>query len=446
MWKNLSVHDAQKLLEAAQSRDSMGKGSTIVRSGQKVDLARVKRTLKRGSANRKTKLPSSLELPTGIECRTPSPEPGASSPDLAVASTFGSPFALLGEDFEFNGVPEMQPDVGDFDFSFRDGYVDIDATEINDCFWIVRRKLEKQQKLVLMAAESDLGLQLFQSTNTLLAILEPILGEQLCLRQLFLLNFVATFVDHSIIELTHLTNRVSTALHQHWQDSLRANAPVPASRPVSTIDWAALDDTQGTASAVRTWAKGTLTRTFNGALDTLGVSHETRAFLLSSTGLGAKAKEEPKDADAWIKYLPILGGFTSSPPDELYSPGPSSVSSAGVSAPESASPAAPESSHADICTRDNFDAAVVAVSYGENHTAKGLLAKMTGYEAVYDTVSPVGQALTRCAWYCLFYIDKRSDGLALVPDYGPLMHAVSNSTCYRDADGVLWEEVSFLFA
>ncbi|KAH8746807.1 Clr5 domain-containing protein [Diaporthe sp. PMI_573] len=89
LWKNLSTRDAARLIQMKASRDSIGKTSTFVRTGQRLDFDRVQKTIRR-SKNRAPKIaaevkrpklgqadpaPPACNQPSRVECRTPSPEP-----------------------------------------------------------------------------------------------------------------------------------------------------------------------------------------------------------------------------------------------------------------------------------------------------------------------------------------------------------------------------------
>ncbi|KAJ4397380.1 hypothetical protein N0V93_001605 [Gnomoniopsis smithogilvyi] len=211
-WKNLSTQHASSLLELKKSRESLGKPSTFVRSGQKLEQNRIERTIRRsktrasakdGSKQDTSKMPVTVmnepcvpgqSLPAGIECRTPSPDPQLNHND---GSLFDSCDMLepeldvcqLSEVYNFEAAAAGQQDQQDE----QDTYPD--RLKIYD---IAIRKLGTARFSWGPPAPSDeppAGIQAFRHRNALLAVLEPAIVDKKQLCTTYLQNYAATFLD-----------------------------------------------------------------------------------------------------------------------------------------------------------------------------------------------------------------------------------------------------------
>ncbi|KAJ4424389.1 hypothetical protein N0V82_000908 [Gnomoniopsis sp. IMI 355080] len=196
-----------RLLELQKSRESLGKPSTFVRSGQKLEQVRIERTIRRSKARALAKHESSKDacempvpvlgvpsvsvrlLPTGIECRTPSPEPQRhhrSDPMFEYCDIL---------------VPESHArssqEVYSFDAAADDQQRQESYLEHLKTYDIATRKLRTVQVSWATPNSSDqpAGLHAFRYRNVFLAVLEPaIIGkDQLCVK--YLQNYAATFLD-----------------------------------------------------------------------------------------------------------------------------------------------------------------------------------------------------------------------------------------------------------
>lgn len=409
------------------SRDSLGKTSTFVRSGLKVDIDRIQKTIRR-SKNRSPKIPAKVSspetpeaepgqaptpnLPSGIECRTPSPEPllPPAKDSLAIFDPHNAQFDTPGFDYEFTKfeVNDIQPQlshpldafspsvVGELEsfksYQYHDPRIDV----IWDCYSTALRKLALAQGRLQSSAEPDPGLQLFRYRNTLLAMLEPIISaEQLHWRELFLHNFSATFSERP--EFPQFTQHVIQAI--------------------------------GAGSSPRGGsATDCLNREIDIALEITGIhAHSfTRRFLEAKSSRDATEPQAPS---------PLLD-------ENVFATGTESTEAL---TPSTASPEMPVTPPSSDHTEDgpqmhDLEAATFAYHLGETDTAETSLRGIAAYDG---RVSTRGQVLMRLAWYCLCYILRQSGRLEDAE--GCMIKAVRGSTYFSETNGTEWEEVSYLF-
>lgn len=417
LWKNLSTRDAARLIQLKESRDSIGKTSTLVRAGQKVDFDRVEKTIRR-SKNRVPKSaaeekPPKLgraepaaparNQPSRVECRTPSPEPFAGN-DLDMLDSLdptcprGSDNTLNNDynDFvpasdsfvPFSSLSDAVPFVP-FDAShFEDPFVEI----IWDCYARTLHKLALRCEWLRTSSLSDPVLERFRSDNALLAILEPLVATngRRIMRESFLANFLSSFQHRP--ELSEFASGVRQDIEQ------------------------ALMDTKTTSQHATVIER---------ALQYLGLQTYTRRFIRTAKDI------DPADSP------------TSSEDATLMNEGPDGLSpdvdfpSPGTEMP----PTPPSCNDYDNGPDTNeFEAFAFAFHLGEIDTAEMRLRALTSHEG---SVSTKGQVLMRLAWYCLSRV-QRETGRAAEAD-GSLMQAVRGSTFYPAADGTDWDEVSYLF-
>ncbi|ROW16107.1 hypothetical protein VPNG_01969 [Cytospora leucostoma] len=428
-WKNLSTRDASRLIQMKASRESMGKTSTFLRSGQKVDLDRIQKSIRR-SRNRapkskakdislkrteaKPEQTAALNLPSGIECRTPSPEPPPAQEDLSLYDPnvqFISPHI----DYEFDNFGEdaVQPQAsrshtldaftpsvaGQLERFDNYHYHDPRIEVIWDYYSTALRKLALISGRLRSSVEPDPGLQLFKHKNTLLAILEPVIPkEQLHLRELFLRNLSETFSD-------------------------RPEFPQFAQHVMETI---------GVGSPMSGGATDVVSQEIDAALQFTGIptGSFTRRFLEAKNGRNASGLQ-PSPSD---EHIVVATGADIA--DSL-SPGNTSPSP-GIEFPITP----PSSEHTEDGPQViDLEAATLTCNLGEIIEAEVRLRGITAYEG---SVSTKGQVLIRLAWYCLCCILRQSGRTEEAVMC--LIQAVRGSTYYSETNGTEWEEVSYLFS
>lgn len=417
------------------SRDSLGKTSTFVRLGLKVDIDRIEKTIRRSrnrrpKAQAKTRPPAkpraepeqaralaTPNLPSGIECRTPSPEPPA--PAKEELSVFDLPTQLVTPDIDYDFTrfevddiiqPQLSPHLGVLSpsvsgqlepfesYQYHDPHVDI----IWDCYSTALRKLALAHGRLQSSAEPDSGIQLFRYRNTLLAMLEPIISAQpLRLRELFLHNFSATFSDRP--EFPQFAQHVSQAI---------------GVGPTSSDGAAAECLTQEIDTALR--KAGIYAQPF------------TRRLLQANSDQIATDSQSPMSADDKVVAARAESSEAGLSPSMA-----STSSSSGLEMPITT----PTPDHADFGPQlHELEAATFAYHLGEIDTAQTGLRAIAAYDG---TVSARGQVLMRLARYCLCYILRQSGRLEDAE--GCLIQAVRGSTYFSDTNGTEWEEVSYLF-
>lgn len=437
-WKNLSTRDANRLFQLKATRDSIGKTSTFVRSGQTVDIDRIEKTIRRGK-NRPPKTlvkarsrdnarkpdpkqAATLGLPSGIECRTPSPEPTPTKDDLPIFDAnahFDTP------DFEYDfatfGAGAIQPQLshpldtftpsvtGQLEHFESYHYHDPRIEIIWDFYSTALRKLALAHGRPQSPVDTDPGLQLFRHRNALLAILEPIIStERLRLRELFLHNFSATFLDRP--EFPHFA--------QHVIQAVGVGTPASPASPASPVS-------SGTTDF--------LTQEIEAALEFTGIPTKsfTRRLLEARSGTNTYSQSPLSDEN----IAATTGGPESS---EALSPSTaSSISSSGLEMPVTP----PSSDHTEDGPQFfDLEAATFAYRLGESVAAETRLRGIATYEG---TVSPKGQVLMRLAWYCLCCIHWQSGKTEDAESC--LIQAVRGSTYFSETNDTEWEEVSYLF-
>ncbi|KAK7716731.1 hypothetical protein SLS64_002436 [Diaporthe eres] len=425
LWKNLSTRDAARLIQMKASRDSIGKTSTFVRAGQKLDFDRVQKTIRRsknrvpkGAAEEKPPKLGRAEptapacnQPSRVECRTPSPEPLAAKDELDLLDSLDSnglrvdssaldhAFGNFGPEtyhthLSDSLLPFSPSDAGHFEPFDTCHYEDPHVEMIWECYARAHHKLALRCEWLRTNTLSDPVLRRFRRDNSLLAMLEPVVAPngRHFMRGLFLANFVSTFSHRP--EFTQFAQGVHQTISQAFPDT-KASSHHPAA--------------------------------IENALEYLRLQTYTRRFI------GTKEDKDP----------------TESPPssDENV-PAPKTESSDGLSpdvdlpSPGTEMPPTPPSCNDYDSGPDTgeLEAAAFAYHLGEIDTAETRLRALTCYEG---SVSTKGQVLMRLAWYCLSCVERES-GRVEEAD-GSLMQAIRGSAFYPATDGTEWDEVSYLF-
>lgn len=409
------------------SRDSIGKTSTFVRAGQKLDFDRVQKTIRR-SKNRVPKsaaeekppklgraepAPPACNQPSRVECRTPSPEPLAAKDDLDLldsldsnglridGTTLDHDFSNFGSDtFHHTHVsdtfmPFSSPsDAGQFDPFDSCRYEDPRVELIWDSYSRTHHKLALRCEWLRDNSLSDPVLKRFRSDNALIAMLEPLIATNghHVMRELFLANFVSSFLHRP--EFSQFAQSLQQTIEQSPTD-------VKASSHHATKVESALKDL-----GIQTYI-----RRFIGAKQDIDVTES--APLSDDTFLTPKT-ESPEGLSPDIDVPSPGTEMPPTPPSyNDYDNGPGTI---------------------------DFEAAAFAHHLGETDTAETRLRALTCYEG---SVSTKGQVLMRLAWYCLSRV-QRGSGRVEEAD-GSLMQAIRGSTFFPATDGTEWDEVSYLF-
>lgn len=413
------------------SRDSIGKTSTFVRSGQKLDLDRVQKTIRRGKnrvpksaaeekppkLGRAEAAPPACNQPSRVECRTPSPEPTAAKDDLDMldsldsngllisGTVLDSTFSNFGSETFHTQVsdpfnPFTPSDAGQYEpFDSCCPYEDPHIEAIWKCYARAHHKLALRFGCLQANTQSDPVLRRFRCKNTILAVLEPILAGrgQHIIRELFLANFVATFLHRS--EFAQFAQTVDRTLRQAFPD-------IETSSPHAGAVESALQDLE-LQSYTRRFMEANEDKNVTECPSSSGSISSDEAFLVP--------KAESSDGLSPDLDLPSPG--TEMPPTPLsckdYDDGP----------------------HAD-----ELEAAAFAYHLGEMDTAEIRLRPLTCFEGAAPTN---GRVLIRLAWYCLSCVQRES-GRAQEAERS-LMQATQGSMLFPATDGTEWDEVRYLF-
>lgn len=407
------------------TRDSIGKTSTFVRAGQKLDFDRVQKTIRR-SKNRVPKSAAeekppklgraepatpACNQPSRVECRTPSPEPLAPKDELDLLDSLDSndlrvdgtvldhAFSNFGSD-TFNThlsdslLPFSPSDAGQFEPFDNCHYEDPQVEIVWECYARAHHKLALRCSWLRTNGLSDPVLRRFRRDNSLLAMLEPVVATNghHFMRELFLANFASTFLRRQ--EFTQFARGVRQTIGRAFTDT-----------KASSHHSAVVETT----------------------LQRLGLQTYTRRFI--GTGEDRDSTESPPSSDDNV-------------------PAPKTESSDGLSpdvdlpSPVTEMPPTPPSCNDYDSGPDTgeLEAAAFAYHLGETDTAETRLRALTCYEG---SVSTKGQVLMRLAWYCLSCVERESGRLEEAD--GSLMQAIRGSTFYPATDGTEWDEVSYLF-
>lgn len=428
-----------------ESRDSLGKTSTFRRSGQTIDINRIEKTIRRSKSKAlkeaspedhdarsfRSSLPA---LPTGIECcsRTPTPEPKLDANPQPPAD-----ISILNVDDAFNinlinpldpgsrfKIPSLHggsgilgglfgPDLCNTDFvrdipdplhvfsSINHPQYDLHIDKLERCYHITQKKLiSASARLLPSLILPNTEIQSFKFRNTLLAILESIIGSRSLMIDLFLCNFAAAFGHHQ---------EFSSFVQQHVIPSLEGSQLSQRSDPF----------TDKVENAVAN------------AMLSLNLRAMTRE-LIDARGVQDEARSEQafwSDATEFIV------------PSALSPSADSSVSEVEMPPTPSPSDASDDPNIFDDCHLVNqLETAALAYHSGQSTLAKAQLHAIAAYENVITTK---GKVLTRLAWYCLSCVYRQSG--TVTETQHSLMQAVRRSAYFREDEGEEWRDVSHLF-
>lgn len=439
-WKNLSTQNANSLLQMKESRDSLGKISTFRRSGQAIDINRIEKTIRRSKSKalneastesfdaRSARLSLHVPaLPTGIECRTPSPEPKLEADLQAPADTpifdadealnfdlispldasdqfkmsslgaSGIAGGLLGSDLYSPDFVRDFPDHLNVSSSIDHHRYDSHMDRLERCYHITQKKLiSASARLLPSLTHPDPEIQSFRSRNALLAILESIIGNKSLVTDLFLRNFAAAFRHHQ---------EFSLFIQEHVIPSLGESQPNQTCSPFTeTVE-------NAIANALLPLNLFALTRKL---IDTRGIQNEARS-----------------DQAFWSDATEFIVPSALSPSAD------SSISE--VEMPPTPSDDAPHTFD-DYHLVNQLETAASAHHSGHSTLAKTLFHAITAYENV---TTMKGKVLTRLAWYCLSCLYRQSGTAAETQQC--LMQAVRGSTYFCEDEGEDWHDVSHLF-
>ncbi|KAH8744438.1 Clr5 domain-containing protein [Diaporthe sp. PMI_573] len=392
LWKNLSTRDAARLIQMKASRDSIGKTSTFVRAGQKLDFDRVQKTMRRGkqriprsAAEEEPRKPSRAEpappacnQPSRVECRTPSPEPLDAKDELDMLDIL-DPNCLrvdgMAVDYDFSDFgsdtfhhthvsDSILPfsslsDAEQFDPSDACHYRDPRIEFIWDIYARVHHRLALRCEWLRTEALSDPVLRLFRRDNALLAMLEPLIATNgnHAMRELFVANFVSSFL--------HRPEFSQFALHV--QDTIGQ----------------AFTDTKATSYHATV---------VENALQYLGLQTYTRRFI--EIMQDRDPTKSPPSSDERISSLKTETSDGLSP--DVY-----------LSSPRIQMPFTPPgcNDYDNGPGTDDFEGAAFAYHLGETEPAEARLRALTCYDGSGSTK---GQVLMRLAWYCLSRVQRES--------------------------------------
>lgn len=268
--------------------------------------------------------------------------------------------------------------------------------KLERCYHVSQKKLALSSRGDAQRSLDAAELRSFRSKNALLAILEPAIGDQHRMFELFLHNFAATFISDS-----QLSKFIRLHIAPHIQH-----------------DWDLEAQTKESIHA---------------ALCSIGLSDATRGMLDAITASDSRTEAAGDATTTWDDAN--LGDYID----------PSALSpSTELSAPESEMPLTPlddiPCGSSDPRLLGELDAVATAYHEGDESLARARLRSVTARGAV---VTVKGRMLTRLAWYCLSHVSGRL-GRAEEAE-SCLVQAVRGSTYFRDDDGEEWEDVCHLF-
>lgn len=431
-----------------ESRESLGKPSTFIRSGHKLALNRIEKTIRRSknkylsegspekqghdaaSGHSRKSVPAS-SLPIGIECRTPSPDPMVNeSVELAAAKSldFGSNELWAQSDgFQISNLLDDPSDVfalnsvsstagnlfcpqflhaglssivsdqvtnTSVSAHYRDAHID----RLERCYNISQKKLALAYGQGLLPSPlTDMGLRTFKSRNALLSALEPVVGDRYRMAELFLCNFAVTFGHHS--HFSSFTQRHVLPTIQHGE-TVRPSIESSIDAVFSSLDL---------SSSIRSMIEdaGTHDAREDTAPNEFGWHDSNLEDYIDPSALSPSTEISASEFDTPLTPLEGAPCWHNSPESRLIS---------------------------------GLEGAAVAYHSGDNASASTQLRSITAYENV---ITPKGKVLTRLAWYCLSYISGHL-GMAEAAK-SCLIQAVQGSTYFRQDEGDEWQDVSHLF-
>lgn len=462
-WKNLSTQHASSLLELQESRQSLGKPSTFVRSGHKLEQNRIERTIRRSKARALARDESKRQtpemslsghsmpnvtrkpLPTGIECRTPSPEPKESF--VEADSVCDSPphvrlptRAGTLEAYNFKAAVDLQEQ--------QDAY--LHKLKICD---IATRKLWITHFSWDTPAPSDsftiLGLSAFRLRNALLAVLEPAIIDKNRLCITYLQIYGGTFLDCSKLSLFS-RQYVLPALEHHGSGGDTVALGRDADNFIQ-LGFRLLGLSDGTISLIE--SAGSMAQKPMLVDDVSSMQYENAidpAVLHDFFDIDEPILPFASLGGCETAESPLVASGVSSPATTVFSASDYGMSPSARFSPATETDATiPEGSTSAAQSLANdpesdllhgLDLYVSFYQSGDSAWAMTGLRNIATSE-VFSTTR--GKVITRLAWLCLFYI-QREEGMVEDTEHC-LMKAIRGSTYFRDDRGEEWHEVRHLF-
>lgn len=443
-----------------KSRESLGKPSTFVRSGQKLEQIRIERTIRRSKARASTKeelqaksadalIAVSREpgvpeqsLPTGIECRTPSPEPHMNetgdSYDVYRPQQ-NACFLLEAYNLE---VPTDCPEQNDH-------YLD----KLKICE-IASRKLSKAYFSWETQPPSGQfgGLQDFRRRNRWLAVLEPAIVDKTQLCVAHLQNLASTFSNCPNLSL-FVHQFVLPTLELDEKDVQMATLArqvddfIQMGKELLNLSFETISLLQDAS---------TLTRKHAGHGNAFSVRYEdliNPAIFHGSLGISHDSILSFESFDFDISQIALVSPNIPSPTTTAFSP--SEVAMSPSTLFDGLSPCT--EAEAIISDMKPVTARYYAGDWASCYLRELNLcvslyhsgnstAAVTGLRSLAASGNPSttrGKLLTRVAWYCLYCIYQQEGMNEQAGNC--LLEAVRGSLHFRDDRGEEWPEVSHLF-
>lgn len=384
-------------------------------------------------------------LPTGIECRTPSPEPQLDRSNASLCDSCAT--------FELDLYARQSLDAYNFEVAADHEHQQDTYLDQLKIYEIATRKLKTAYFPWDMPAqpEQPAGLQDFRHRNALLAVLEPAISDkkQLCTKHLQ--NYVATFLDcpelslfnrrYVLPALSHDGRSGETAAMATKADSfiqMGINLLHLSADTMKLIEMAASSDRRSMLD------EDVFATPYEGVINPaiLDVSLVTNIPTMPFDTFDFEVSEEEL-ADS-TGSSPTTTTFSAS--DHAMSPFTHLDGSSPATQTESlelnVSPAATrcQVDDPDIHLLLELDLSVSLYQSGDSASAvMGLRSVATSR----NLSTARGKVLTRLAWFCLSCI-HRQEGMSEQAGQC-LAEAVRGSMNFRDDRGEDWHEVSHLF-
>lgn len=463
-WKNLSTQHASRLLELQKSRESLGKPSTFVRSGQKLEKVRIERTIRRSKARRaavqveskqdSSEMPITVPsvhsvprrlLPTGIECRTPSPEPQL--------NLRGDSMFEYCDIFEPDLHARPSQEAYNFDVAADDQQQQDTYFEQIRIYEIATRKLSIVNLSFATPTSSGqtAGLHAFRNRNALLAVLEPAIidKEHLCIK--YLQNYAAEFL--SCPNLSVFTRHYVFPVLERNGSSVETGALVRDVKNFIQRGINLLHLSPHTSELIERAASSNKSHALEEDVFAMHYEDAINPAVLNGC-LVTNVPSGPFDAFNFeISEDTLVDSIGSSPATTTFSAsdygmspptlfdGSSPATEAEAMVPNMISTAARSQADVlDLHLCHELDLSVSLYQSGDGASAITGLRKVAASE---NLKTARGKVLTRLAWFCLSYIYREE---AMSEQAGYCMgEAVRGSTNFCDERGEEWHEVSHLF-
>lgn len=459
-WKNLSTQHASSLLEMKKSRESLGKPSTFLRSGQKLEQIRIERTIRRSKARASTKEESQPEsadsliavpraagvpeqaLPTGIECRTPSPEPHVNdtgdSYDIYRPKQYAS---FLLEAYNLD-APADSPQQ-------YEQYLD----KLKLCEIASRKLFQAYFSWGTQPLPGQFsGLQAFKRRNRWLAVLEPAIVDKTQLCVAHLQNLAITFLNCPKLSL-FIHDFVLPALELDERNAQMATLArqvddfIQMGKDLLNLSVDTISLLQDMSNLTRKHVNhGTAFPARYEDLINPAVLHGSLAMTDDSI-----LSFEPFGFD--VSQIPLVNSNTSSPATTTFSP--SEVAMSPTTLFDGLSPCTEAevtiSEMKPMATRyyvGDWESCYLrelnlCVSFYHSGNSTAAVTSLRSLAASGSPSTARGKLLTRVVWYCLYCIYQQE---GMDEQAGNcLLEAVRGSLHFRDDRGDEWAEVSHLF-